>query len=107
MRFLALSNLAGWWDAEQFEPVIVASGGVFSAARETGGRAAEGTDSFESDGAMRALVDELSNEGASGEREIVTARFVYEAEVDTGLLPFGAVWRDFAATDAVLSQKVG
>lgn len=55
---------------------------------------------------MGALVDVLALQGAPREWQIVTASFVFDAEINTGLLPFRAVGWNLSAASPVLRQKV-
>ncbi len=79
---------------------------MFAAAGEAGGFAAEGADAFQFLRAGEAAVEMAGLHLAAGQREGVAALFIVQAEVAAGLLPFGAVRGDAAASGAEVREEM-
>src|SRR5437867_6062048 len=75
---------------------------VFATAGETGDRATHAADAREFGVAVWTAVNETRRKRARGERQIVTASFIGDAEVTTGRAPFRSVRCDPAPAGAEL-----
>lgn len=94
-------------ELHEAEFFVVTAAVVGAAAGEARNAAAEGADAADVLLAGGATVKVPGADLAAREGKVVAALFIGEAEVDAGLLPFGAVGRDAAAACAVVRQEVG
>jgi hypothetical protein len=83
-------------------PLVVAP-----AAFETGDVAFHGADAGESGTAFAAGIEEAAFETDALERQIMTSRFVRDAEISAGSPPFSSMRRNLAATGPMLREKMG
>ena len=92
----------GSWDRNEPEAIVILSLVVPSAALETGDVSFHGADAGESGAAFAAGIEEAAFETDALERQIMTSRFVWDAEISAGSPPFSSVRCNLAAPDAML-----
>ena len=97
----------GSWDRNEPEAIVILSLVVSSAALQTGDVASHGADAGESRPAFAASIEEAAFETDAFQRQIMTSRFVWNAQIFAGLPPFSSMRRNLAAAGAMLRQEMG
>ena len=92
----------GSWDRNEPEAIVILSLVVPSTALETGDVAFHGADAGEIGPAFAAGVEEAAFETDALQRQIMTSRFVRDAEIFAGSPPFSSMRCNLAAPDAML-----
>jgi len=92
----------GGWHRNETEAVVILSLVVPSTAPETGDVAFHGADPGKSGPAFAAGIEEATFETDALERQIMTARFVWDAEIFAGSPPFSSMRRNLATARAML-----
>ena len=90
----------------ELEPRVKLAVVMCTATRETCNRAADPAHARKIPAAIRAAINEPHRKRARGERQLMAARFVSDAEIGAGLAPFWSMRLDPAATGANLSQQM-
>ncbi len=94
-------------DLRKAEPFVVLSPGVFFTAGQTGRFAFEGADPGQFGAAGRTLVKVGTADVAFGKREVVAATFIWEAKVNAGLAPLGAMGGNAPTAHPRMGNQMG